>query len=392
MTEKVKLPGGRVAEVTGFPHTEKDGGVVMCAQAAISGIIDYWNHKSPASFPRSTGPFITEKAGVPKNERTRRAKRGLLPKEIITFFKEHNFTCLTTDFTALTMDSVRERNPSLSIYGYLESGFPVIAMVKTHTEQLHALTFIGHTFDKHAWTALADPSYYRKPISGDGEYHSNLTWVKHFIVQDDNLGPYYYLPRDLIPDIIAGLFVPFPHEEIKLWPSAAESSGYTSLSKLARWLLKLEKKKPHLAPVNKRWFDELMSHRFEPNRTRTRMRPRDGWVMRAVLKTGKDIVDSFKGHDFLKEVRHVLLQRQDEWFWKVEVSWPELFCFHASEAGFILLDASRKDHAHIVLAHLPGVLITFEQKVITTHYTPKEDAPRAHEKPGKKGEPVIPHV
>src|SRR5260370_786193 len=56
LTEQVSLAGGKVAKVTGFPHTEKDGGVVMCAQAAISGVIDFWNHKRPGSFKSSTGP------------------------------------------------------------------------------------------------------------------------------------------------------------------------------------------------------------------------------------------------------------------------------------------------------------------------------------------------
>src|SRR5207249_3572475 len=91
---------------------------------------------------------------------------------------------------------------------------------------------------------------------------------------------------------IAGLYVPLPHANIQLGPMAAESAGYSMISFLAG---ELQKEPKPFHPLSKRWFDELMKHRLDVKG--------DGWVVRAVLKTGSDIVNSFVEHEFHAKVR-----------------------------------------------------------------------------------------
>src|SRR5262249_40869559 len=130
MTERVKLPDGAVATVVGFPHVEKDGHAVMCSQAAISCVAEFWNSKRPGSFPSITGPSISKNVATKRGQK-KKLGQGMAIMDMVRFFKNHNFTCFDTPpYHGLTLDATRERNPSLAIYGYLESGFPVIALVK----------------------------------------------------------------------------------------------------------------------------------------------------------------------------------------------------------------------------------------------------------------------
>jgi hypothetical protein len=374
ITERLSLPDGSSVTVKGFPFVEKDGGIVMCSQAAIASVVAFWNQKKNGSFTATTGPEISKVAGVKQEEIKPNAGRGLFPQEIAEFFSQQKFQCYQKVYWQKPVESIRQANPGLTIYGFLESGFPVVMVVKTHSA-LHALTVVGHTFDKNAWPAIADPSYYNKPLSGYGYYHSNLTWIRHFIVQDDNLGPYYYLPTDAIPDIIAALFVALPFQDAVIDPETAESSAFVGFCQNHE-LLKKALNHPKMLKANRVWLEELLSY-FDPSYA-------GGWVLRPILRQGKEIAQSYADSCFRKKVEKKFGgAAADRLYWRVEISWPDLFCFHESQAGEIVIDPQSKQ---MVMLRVPGVLYLFEQlsggkiKPAKTFAT-VEDPPHLHERP-----------
>ncbi|MBN1917628.1 MAG: hypothetical protein JW889_06935 [Verrucomicrobia bacterium] len=367
LKEEITLPTGHKVTVCGFPHVEKDGGAVMCAQAAIATVVQYWNSKRPSTFTAVTGPDISREAGVSTTEMLPDSGRGLDSQEIRSFFNAQGMDCRCIPFAHLPTETIRQQRPSTKIYGYMESGFPVIAAVKT-SGGLHALTFIGHTLDKNAWSAIADPSYYNRPVSGHGIYHSNLTWVRHFIVQDDNMGPYYFLPTDLLPDIVSALFVAMPNGTTAIEPDQAESAAFAGLAKLLPLIDKARGNR-RMQSRNRDWIQEMFRH-FDPQGG-------EGWVLRPILRTGADIADSYRDHEFhRKVVNRFSGPLRNRYFWRVEISWPHLFCFHENSFGEIVLDAQ---NSKLVMLHVPGLLVRVradDTPGCSKDFAKNEDGPR----------------
>jgi hypothetical protein len=224
LQERVTVPGlKRPRTVIGFPLIETDPvRKNFCIHAAASALTHFWHSKDPSRFRI-----------VPADE-VAREFRKTDDMAMVRFFKRrgHPHPCHVRLWHR-TLESVLAFDPCGLIYSLLESGFPVIATVKTDRE-MHTLTFVGHTMDKHAWLALADISFFNHPSSGNGKYHSNMTWIRHFIVQDTSLGPYYYLPTDIVPKIIAALVVPTISKQDFIHPIFAQDSAYTVLRNVSK--------------------------------------------------------------------------------------------------------------------------------------------------------------
>lgn len=402
ITELVTLPGGQKLEVSGFPHIEKDHGVVMCSQAAVATVVDYWNYHRPRTFSETTPWQISHSVGKTAADLKKDngiKDRGLTEPEIQRFFRDHYFTSHPTNFWGLTLAQRTGEDPSTEIYGHLEAGFPVIVIVGTservngtpEKEDLHALTVIGHTFDKNIWTALADPLYFSLPLSGSdiadaettppadngetlckggGGYYSNLAWIKYFIVQDDNLGPYFFLPREIIPRIVRSIIVPTPYKKIIVPAKAAERAAYVALHQFHLRLPTLaEELRPSILPANAHWLHILMDHHKE-------------WVLRPVLTLGKVIVENHAPSEFASNVA-AEFPDPDQLSWCIEISWPNLYCYEECQMGEIIIDATTKA---VRLMKLPGLLILGKDQ---RYFARTEEPPYPHRKPSKHQQ-VIP--
>lgn len=155
----VPLPDGGLlaATVTGFPYMEKNHKETMCAQAALLGAVKYWKSKFPGSFSEvETAIDINRLAGVCEDR-----KGGLSAPEMTQFFHAVGQDVKFCDYSFKLFDEEGRKHLLTDVYSFIESGCPVIAGVKTYSAG-HALTFIGHTFDKNSWSAMADLGYYGK--------------------------------------------------------------------------------------------------------------------------------------------------------------------------------------------------------------------------------------
>lgn len=89
------------------------------------------------------------------------------------------------------------------IYHAIESKFPVILLfshpksTSNTSKKLiidgHATALIGYTFNNSNWWCYGLTSYYSS-LKTDVSYLPSILWADNFIIQDDNLGPYYRIP------------------------------------------------------------------------------------------------------------------------------------------------------------------------------------------------------
>ena len=368
-TLRIPTSDGSAAElrISGFHYMEKNRRETMCAQAALWGAVKYWREKA-GIFTVETTLDINKKAGLSEAEQTVAEERGLDPFEISHFLGSEGVPHHVRNYAGLTVEGVKRRGVVIDIYGFLESGCPVIAAVKT-VESMHALTFIGHTFDKNSWSAMAEVGYFGARV---GLYHPNVTWIENFIVQDDNFGPYYFFPVGKLEEIIAGLVVILPDQAVKVFPFEATNIAVRE-AVFNRDLIKVlveTAKGDEFCEENRSWFDEFVRH--------LEVTCGDGLVLRPILLTGAQVCKSFKDHEFRDAVETLLGEEVDRHFWTVELSWPDIYCFSQAASGMALVDA---ETGQIRMLHVPGIWLGFEDEEPFICLAEKEDAPRPHHMP-----------
>jgi len=381
ITEAIEIPTGTFEKpssekvsVTGFSHVEKNRRGLMCSQAAVANVVHYWNARRPGSFSKTTAVDISKAAGVSEEELRKGDFEGLSYEDVNNFFVQQGFHCFTVAYRREQQEqppvvpttsesvslSIKDEDPGVTIYGFLESGFPVIVVVKTKKGKPHALTVVGHTFDKNIWLAYAEPYYFDEPLTGGGGYHSNIAWIRFFIVQDDNLGPYFFVPRVNLDSIIEAIIVPLPYAKVVVSPKHAERAAYKGLAEFANTTTAAR-----VIGANSQWLEILKSH-FDPNDA-------EGWVLRPYLRLKDQVIELFANHEFGPAVAQSLSQNPGTVFWVVELSWPNLYCYDESKVGEIVIDATNKE-GPVSFIHLPGILVSpFEPKIV---FAAREDPPR----------------
>ena len=361
--------GGEVLrpQVVTMPFVQKDNRAVMCAQAALMMLGEYWNYRRAGTFKSRTAVEINRMAGVPDAEALPPdAGRGLLPQEIVDYLVAEK-----VPFMPLAYDDQAKKKADVDIYGFIESGFPVVVAVQTRTAA-HALICLGHTYDRNSWSAMAEVGYFDDWGAGNGRYHSNTAWIRNYLVHDDNLGPYYFLPAEKLKDTLIFGFVVLPDASITTLPSEAADAAYTMLNGgdfLAHLpeLLKLDE----FSSQNKFWLEVFISH--------LTVGCGDGLVLRSVLLPGARILGMYSEHEFAEAVSAVLENSADHHYWYVELSWPDIYCHRQLCCGSVILSATTKKTLFI---HVPGLCIAWPEgdPDPTILLAKSEDAPWTHYK------------
>ncbi len=365
-------------EVSGFHYIEKNKHETMCAQAALYGVVQYWQQKAGLFKEVKTTIDINEQSGVSQDDAmlASNSGRGLSLDEIRIFFERNKVPYWIDNYVYLTQNAIKRECVLQDIYGFVESGMPVIAGIKTDSG-MHAITIIGHTFDKNSWRAMADVGYSYLAKDKQPCFLPNVIWVENLIVVDDNFGPYHFFPSRDIESMIAALFVPVPVENI-IRPHEAMQMVVTHALFSKKFIesirLLLAKKGTHLLPENEQWIDIFLKH-LEVNCG-------DGLVLRPILRKAIQISGVYKDHEF-ESTLHTVFQSMgsDSYFWVVEFSWPDVFCFRQSRCGSMIFGASDSSLAFLVF-HLPGILLIKSGEDFVWKIAEKEDAPHPHVKPG----------
>lgn len=166
--------GGRKFEVEGYPYMSQDSDVTVCAHAALWGVCRYLSERY--SLYSEMYPFEIVNLTKTSFGRT-------FPYHGMTYM---DYCEILSSFGAYPILFSLKKNYKnkhydpekfQDLYTYVESGFPVLASYHGHVA-----TIIGHTID-----------YTKKPkVKNDGFIDSS-SFLKYFIVVDDNLFPYQLL-------------------------------------------------------------------------------------------------------------------------------------------------------------------------------------------------------
>jgi hypothetical protein len=187
-TFPVSLAGTNLT-VKGSPYMEQDTLVSACASAALWMSSWYMAHRYPPEFKAFFTSEITDLAT--KYLLTGRAMPsvGLTIEQMLEALRQMGFQ-------PLSMPIHDARQAKHDIYNYVESEIPVILAILLKNGDGHAITIVGHTFDKNVTPPFEELHAARLSLG----YCFSSEFVPGFVVHDDSGGPYRAL--ELVdPDI-----------------------------------------------------------------------------------------------------------------------------------------------------------------------------------------------
>ena len=298
---------GREFALTGFYYCQQNHFTHVCAHASLRMAM---NTIDGAAAPL-TAAAINKYLGVKDPE------KGLQLGQTADMIEAHTGSPpIIKDCTTLP-----SKKDYISILAsYIESGCIVLLVFTTgNPAEDHVVTVFGHTRNSDEWHPQALPGYSGAPNAG---FYPSSAWVDHFVIHDDNLGPYYTLSSralEVDPNITASQIICIHPRKVDVSPHFAESLG----------AVVLEQNAPGWAKVHKggRWFDFVTQPRT--------------FVMRAILISRDRYfvhLSAAKAHDgtSLTQPEVDLFSSLPDWFWMVEYSVPELFTGNRSKLGEIL--------------------------------------------------------
>jgi hypothetical protein len=191
----------------------------------------------------------------------------------------------------------------------------------------HVVVVLGHTRNSDEWHPQAIPEYSGLPSA---PYCPASSWVDHFLIHDDNFGPYFTLSSRALesdPTVRAEAILVVRDYECTIEAHTAEAAAATFLSIML----------PTLSPeiTGNPWLD-LVTRR------------RDAFVTRPILISRRQYVDhlrSLVSHDgsTVTQASLTSLEELPEHFWMVEYTIPDLLAGNRTKLGEVLLEATWND-------------------------------------------------
>lgn len=217
----------------------------------------------------------------------------------------------------------------------VESGDQALLVFRTGEQrdglaEEHVVLVFGHTRHSDEWHPQAIPIY---GGPGSAKYLSASAWIDHFLIHDDNLGPYYTLSSHALesdPDVAAHWIIAVRSKTPTLTANGAEGIAAATLTNIL----------PMLATsASGRWFDYLTQRSFR-------------YVLRTVLIDRADYIAHLReseGHDGSRMTDKEIAEFEGlpERIWMVEFSLPAIFTGNRSKLGEVLLEADRTDIAEL---------------------------------------------
>lgn len=264
------------------------------------------------------------------------------------------------------------------LYSIIESGYPALLFIErvkgardlyedmqvvTDGEE-HVLYVFGHTFNSDEWHPQA-LSHYAGPESSP--YYASSLWADHFIIHDDNLGPYYCLDSNVLsrhPKVNIPRVVGIIPKDWGILPNIAEAIAANFFNSIRNEIGD---------KGNGPWCTYIASGK-------------DRFVFRTFLSDRKEYLAHLAasvGHDGsrMTEAEIRPLERLPGRFWVSEFSLPNVFTGNRNKFGEILVGVDGKFeendvlkgnvdkmYEHVLAMRAPSLTITTcDQKNIFEH-------------------------
>ncbi len=210
-------------------------------------------------------------------------------------------------------------------YYAIESGFPVIIYfsIKKDSRQTtetegHVITTIGHSFNNATWLPIADKNYFQ--VTKKVGYFRSSAWMDHFIINDDNYGPYFCLPSNYLDDKEPHILIVCPYK-LDIFGDYAE---IIAAHELYEWIIPNLKRNKVMPLCNwMKYFIESFNKKE--------------LILRTIFITKhnyKEYLESLEEKDLII-IKYY--EQLPEYFWVVEISLPELFTINRKKIGEIII-------------------------------------------------------
>lgn len=249
------------------------------------------------------------------------------------------------------------------LYAAIESGCPALLGFELAPDPAnpqppgrHIIPVVGHTFNDDAWMPDAERIYFGR---NQGFFRSEA-WLSTYVVHDDNVGPYFCLPRHYLSGDFFRLLYSFQPAAASLSPAEAEALAYS-------WITALHQAVPALSVE---WYDRFAAY------ARTQR-----LVLRSFLTERRAYLDHLatledrSGQRFpVAELGNVEALLPPH-FWLIEISAPELFPVSRQKFGEVIFPPDRPADGSSpapILTRLPGLFLCGRtpQRIQPDGYTP----------------------
>lgn len=334
--------------LTGVYYCQQNGCTSVCAHASIRMVV---NSMRPGKARLTNRAINDALGGVPSD--------GLVPSQIKTIIESAGDLSVdivncqnikAVDYISILTAAAESGDIALLTFttgakGSRQTGVLSGAEVPEAPDDeagadTHVVVVVGHTLNSDEWHPQALPAYSGLPGS---RYSPSSDWVDHFVIHDDNFGPYFTLSSralELDPSVKASRIIIIRDRPCHSKAFAAEAAASVVLSKLLPPLVGL---------ASNSWFDRITTSEQD-------------YVTRPVLVTRERYmahIEAAVGHDGSRTTadERAVLATLPEHFWMVEFTIADLFTGNKSKLGEVLFQPNwdRCDVSQLCALRLPGL-------------------------------------
>lgn len=288
--------------------------------------------------------------------------RGLKPAQIESILRNYKVAFRRLMHEPGVAELPAKIEYQAELYSAVESGRPALLGFALGPDtsgdppSRHLIPAIGHTFNDDAWVPDAERFYFYR----DEGYFRSEAWLSTYVVHDDNLGPYYCLPRHYLNRESFRLLYSLQPAPSSLSITEAEALAFSALTAIHT----------EMSAIGIAWYDRFAAY------ARTK-----SLVLRSFQVNRRQYLDHLaqiedpRGQRFpAAEIANVE-KTLPEHFWLIEISAPELFPMSRQKFGEIVFPPDQPNDGTNVTPYftrLPGVIVRglTPQRIQPEGYTP----------------------
>ncbi len=348
--------------IPGAMYAQQNNFTFVCAHVALRAVLSSILPAADVTYSE-----LNAVAGVdhkyPDKSVGKGTGRGLQPAQIESILKHYS-----VPFRRLLHEPHVKELPAkieyqAELYAAIESGRPALLGFELAADPTmgaagprHLIPVLGHTFNDDAWVPDAERFYFFR----DQGYFRSEAWLSAYVVHDDNLGPYYCLPRHYMSRQSFRLLYSLQPASSSLSISEAEALAFSTLTSIHKTV----------PALGLGWYDRFAAYALTKS-----------LVLRSFQVNRRQYLDHLlniqdpRGQRFpVTEIANIE-KTLPEHFWLIEISAPELFPMSRQKFGEIAFPPDRPvDGSDVVpfFTRLPGVIIRglTPQRIQPEGYTP----------------------
>jgi hypothetical protein len=313
---------GATRSVTGAYYCQQNNATSTCAQASLRMVIN----SGPLAGTTSTRQ-INATLGITVAPSKKPRGTGLLTDQLNLVAEASGYSMMRWNFFERPTEDYAQL-----LYSIVESHTPaLLAFTTREGDAGHVVPVFGHTLNSDEWYPEARIAYSGPP---GAKYHPSSSWVDHFLIHDDNFGPYYCLApsalrKSVLPQIDSRMRV---LDVVGLFPTGTTLDPFLA-ENIATVAMRTVM--PHLLKSAGRWRSVLKKYTegFGVKRNfvlRTFHMKRSSYRSHLLAH-----VDHSGGQTAAQQVSFVSQLPKD--FWITEVSLPDLYTGNKTKLGEVLV-------------------------------------------------------